>query len=78
MTQLLVGYHSVLEIASRPDVAIREGDAELLAALFPKAWPYSQPDPYMWYDDAVREGKPFLTEEPWPTRLAAQPRPWAV
>jgi hypothetical protein len=40
MTQLLVGYHSVFEIASRPDVAIREADTALLDAFFPKVWPY--------------------------------------
>jgi len=78
MTQLLVGYHSVFEIASRPDVALREEDTAVLDALFPKAWPYSQPDPYMWYEETLLEDKPFIAEEPWRSKLAAHPRPWAL
>lgn len=64
MTQLLVGYHYVFEIASRPDVSIREEDRTVLDALFPKDWPYSWPDPYMWYEESLLESRPYIAEEP--------------
>jgi hypothetical protein len=53
MTQLLAAYHSVFEVASRPDVVIREEDMAVLDALFPKGCPYSQPDPYVWNTSIV-------------------------
>lgn len=77
MTQLLVGYRSVFEIEGRADVQVRDEHRETLAALFPKTWPYSWPDPYIWDENNLRESRPWAFEEPWVSRLAAQPRPWA-
>jgi RNA polymerase sigma-70 factor, ECF subfamily len=78
MTQLLAGYHSVFEIAGRPEVAIREEDLPVLDALFPKSWPYSTPDPYVWFEEALLRRRPYIKEEPWLSRLSAHPRPWAL
>jgi len=43
-TQLLMGYRSAHEVPVKMD---RE-DRDLLHVLFPKAWPYSMPDPDLW------------------------------
>jgi len=77
MTQLLVGYRSVFEIAGRDDVAIRDQDLALLDALFPKTRPYSWPDPYVWDENTLRADRPWAYEEPWRSRLAKHPRLWA-
>jgi len=77
MTQLLVGYRSAFEIEGREDVALREADRDMLAALFPKRWPYSWPDPYIWDEGNLRESRPWAVQEPWLSRLASEPRPWA-
>lgn len=76
MTQLLVGYRSVLEITGRKDVSIREQDLPTLDALFPKTWPYAWPDPYIWDEQCLRESHPWAFEAPWRSKLAAHPRPW--
>jgi len=78
MTQLLLGYRSLLEIIGRQDVAIREEDTPVLAALFPKTWPYAWPDPYIWDEQCLRESHPWAFEEPWRSKLATHPRPWAL
>ena len=78
MTQLLVGYASVFEIAGRSDVVVRDEDVSLLEALFPKTDPYSAPDPYIWDEGNLLESRPYITEEPWRGKLAAHPRPWAM
>ena len=77
MTQLLIGYRSVFEIQGRADVAIRDADYPVLEALFPRTRPYSWPDPYIWDEECLRESRPWAFEEPWLSRLAAHPRPWA-
>jgi RNA polymerase sigma factor (sigma-70 family) len=77
MTQLAAGYRSVFEIIGRPDVAIADADYQTLDALFPKTWPYSWPDPYIWEQEAFRESRPWAFEEPWASRIASHPRPWA-
>jgi len=76
MTQLLIGYRSVAEITGREDVAIRDTDYVILDALFPKTWPYSWPDPYIWEEETFQSSRPWAFEEPWASRIADYPRPW--
>ena len=78
MTQLLLGYRSLLDVIGRQDVAIREEDIAVLDALFPKTWPYAWPDPYIWDENCLRESHPWAFEEPMRSKLAAHARPWAL